>query len=57
MKKLLIPQCIINTVLLTLVTVKVIATEQYIHLIIVALFTLMLVAEWWMMIDIFRKKK
>lgn len=57
MKKLLIPQCIINTILLSLVTIKVIEAEKYINLIIVALFAFMLIAEWWMTIDIFRKKK
>ena len=56
MKKLLIPQCIINTILLSLVTIKVIEAEKYIHLIIVALFAFMLIAEWWMTIDILRKK-
>ena len=55
MKKLLIPQCIINTSLLSLVTI--IEAEKYIHLIIVALFAFMLIAEWWMTIDILRKKK
>lgn len=57
MKKLLVPQCIINTILLSLVAIKVIEAEKYIHLIIVALFAFMLIAEWWMTIDILRKKK
>lgn len=56
MKKLLIPQCIINTILLSLVTTKVIEAEKYIHLIIVALFAFMLIAEWWMTIDILKKR-
>lgn len=57
MKFLCYLQCIINTMLIVMITTKIIREENFYHLFIIALFVPMVVFGWCMVLRIYKKKK